>query len=76
MSLDFRYPAIHFDLYGLVLITNYREFRLIGEDAGGNPTELDRYTIADDEAAFWNMTTHPGRLPMHMLFTSMNSCGA
>jgi N-6 DNA Methylase len=50
----------YFDLYRLVLITNYREFRLIGEDSDGKAIELDRYTIAEDEATFWNMTAHPG----------------
>jgi hypothetical protein len=50
----------YFNLYRLVLITNYREFRLIGEDTEGKAIELDQYTIADDEAAFWKMTAHPG----------------
>jgi hypothetical protein len=50
----------YFDLYRLVLITNYREFRLIGEDKSGKAIELDRYTIAKDEATFWSMTAHPG----------------
>ena len=50
----------YFDLYRLVFITNYREFRLIGEDSEGKAIELDQYTIADDEAAFWKMTAHPG----------------
>ena len=50
----------YFDLYRLVLITNYREFRLIGEDKIGKPIELDRYTLAKDEATFWNMTAHTG----------------
>src|SRR5262249_26565775 len=49
----------YFRLYRLVLVTNYREFRLIGEDGVGKPIELDRYTIAKDEAAFWNLTVHP-----------------
>jgi hypothetical protein len=31
----------YFDLYRLVLITNYREFRLIGEDRSGKAIELD-----------------------------------
>jgi hypothetical protein len=50
----------YFDLYRLVLITNYREFRLIGEDKSGKAIELDRYTIAKDEATFWDMTAHSG----------------
>jgi hypothetical protein len=44
--------------YGLVLITNYREFRLVGKTFG-KPVELDKYTIASDEAAFWAMTSTP-----------------
>ena len=50
----------YFNLYRLVLITNYREFRLIGEDSTGKAAELDRYTLADDETTFWQMTVHPG----------------
>ncbi|MGA9324395.1 MAG: hypothetical protein WBW06_25385 [Xanthobacteraceae bacterium] len=50
----------YFDLYRLVLITNYRDFRLIGEDGVGKATEIDRYTIAEDEATFWKMTVNPG----------------
>src|SRR5207245_5749404 len=50
----------YFDRYRLVLITNYREFRLIGEDKSGKAIELDRYTIAKDETAFWSITARPG----------------
>jgi hypothetical protein len=50
----------YFDHYRLVLITNYREFRLIGDDGAGKPKELERYILAVDEAEFWKMTAHPG----------------
>jgi hypothetical protein len=49
----------YFDHYRLVLITNYREFRLIGEDESGKAKELERYTLATDEASFWVMTSKP-----------------
>jgi hypothetical protein len=49
----------YFGHYRLVLITNYREFRLIGESAGGKVAELEKYTLADSEATFWAMTTKP-----------------
>lgn len=45
----------YFDHYRLVLITNYREFRLIGEDENGKPIEREFYRLADDEATFWTM---------------------
>lgn len=47
----------YFDRYRLVLITNYREFRLIGEDENGNPVERELLTLANDESAFWALTT-------------------
>ncbi len=50
----------YFDLYRLVLVTNYREFRLIGEDQSGTPAELDHYTLAHDEPTFWTMAAKPG----------------
>jgi hypothetical protein len=50
----------YFAHYRLVLVTNYREFRLIGDNGSGKPIELDRYSLATDEAAFWSMTTKPG----------------
>jgi hypothetical protein len=50
----------YFGHYRLVLVTNYREFRLIGENANAQPIELDRYSLASDEAAFWAMTAKPG----------------
>jgi hypothetical protein len=49
----------YFGRYRLVLITNYREFRLIGEDAAGKAIELEKYTLAGDEATFWAMTSKP-----------------
>jgi hypothetical protein len=46
--------------YRLVLVTNYREFRLIGDNGSGAPVELDRYSLAADERAFWSMAAKPG----------------
>ncbi|MCY4331038.1 MAG: N-6 DNA methylase [Cyanobacteria bacterium MAG CAR1_bin_15] len=45
--------------YGLVLVTNYREFRLIGEDDNGRPVERECFRLADDEPTFWSMAAHP-----------------
>ena len=51
----------YFGHYHLVLVTNYREFRLIGEDAAGKAIELEKYTLASDEATFWAMTSKPSQ---------------
>jgi hypothetical protein len=49
----------YFDRYRLVLITNYREFRLIGEDDAGLPAEREFYSLAPDETSFWSLAAHP-----------------
>ena len=45
--------------YGVVLVTNYRDFFLLGRDIQGNPLPPERYTLAGDETAFWQLTAHP-----------------
>lgn len=49
----------YFDRYGLVLITNYREFRLIGGDSNGEPVEREFFSLAADEPTFWSIAAHP-----------------
>ena len=38
--------------YGLVLVTNTRDFVLIGEDAAGNPVRLETFRLADTSGEF------------------------
>jgi hypothetical protein len=45
--------------YGLVLLTNLREFLLLGRDAQGSPLPMESYSLAADEAAFWAAAAHP-----------------
>ncbi len=49
----------YFDRYRLVLVTNYREFRLVGEDADGKPVEREFFSLAADEPTFWSIAAHP-----------------
>jgi len=44
--------------YRLVLVTNYRDFLLLGERDGQRVT-LERHTLAASEAAFWQLAAHP-----------------
>jgi len=41
--------------YGLVLVSNYRAFLLIGRDAQGQPHRLESFSLADTDAAFWSL---------------------
>ena len=45
--------------YGLVLVTNYRDFLLLGRDLQGNLLPMEGFTLADTEAAFWQAASHP-----------------
>lgn len=51
----------YLDRYRQVLVTNLREYVLVGSDAYGEPEELESYTLADSEDEFWAMAEHPRR---------------
>ncbi|TRV07614.1 MAG: DNA methyltransferase [Microcystis wesenbergii Mw_MB_S_20031200_S109] len=44
--------------YGQVLVTNYRDFLLIGRNSQGQPVELEAYSLAPSEAEFWLKTSN------------------
>ncbi len=47
--------------YGLVLVTTYREFVLVGRNADGAIVSLERYCLAGSAADFWALAAHPAR---------------
>ncbi|MBA3943929.1 MAG: N-6 DNA methylase [Herpetosiphonaceae bacterium] len=44
--------------YGQVLVTNYRDFLLVGPGPEGGASELEAYHLAANEATFWNSSPH------------------
>ena len=46
-------------LYGLVLVTNFRDFRLIGKDDAGKAVQREFFSLADDETSFWATAGKP-----------------
>ena len=48
--------------YGQVLVTNYRDFLLVGRDSAGQPILLEPYRLAESEATFWSALALPGSL--------------
>ncbi len=48
----------YWDRYKLVLVTNLRDWLLLGERDGQRVT-LERFSLAPDEAAFWALAAHP-----------------
>jgi len=48
----------YWDKYGQVLVTNYRDFVLVGRD-NGLPVRLETYRLAENESAFWMGAASP-----------------
>jgi hypothetical protein len=47
--------------YRQVLVTNYRDFVLVGQDASDQAVKLEIYRLAESEATFWEAAAHPRR---------------
>ncbi len=48
--------------YRQVLVTNCRDFVLVGQDAEGKSAKLESFHLADSEKAFWAAAVHPRSL--------------
>jgi Type ISP C-terminal specificity domain/N-6 DNA Methylase len=48
----------YWDRYKLVLVTNLRDWLLLGE-RGGQRVTLERFSLATDEASFWALASQP-----------------
>ena len=49
----------YWNRYRLVLVTNTRDFVLLGEDSQGNPAKLETFRIADSEESFESLLETP-----------------
>ncbi len=49
----------YLERYRQVLVTNYRDFLLVGHDDEGRPCTYESYSLAGNELAFWSAATHP-----------------
>ena len=52
LTADSNQVSRYWGRYGLVLVTNTRDFVLVGEDAQGNPVKLETFRLAESEQAF------------------------
>jgi hypothetical protein len=48
--------------YRQVLVTNYRDFILVGQDGEGRAVKLESFRLASSEAGFWSRAAHPRAL--------------
>ncbi len=51
----------YWERYGLVLVTNYRSFLLIGRDHDGQPVRLEGFNLSANDTAFWAACAAPHR---------------
>jgi hypothetical protein len=52
--------AKYLEAYGIVLVTNLREFLIVERDTQGKPAIRERFTLADSEKDFWQrIVAHP-----------------
>ena len=49
----------YWDRYGLVLVTNLRDFVLVGADGSGSPAKLETFRLAEDADDFWSKVERP-----------------
>ena len=49
----------YWDKYRQVLVTNYRDFVLVGQDINGQPITLETYRLANSEKEFWQKVQQP-----------------
>ena len=49
----------YWDRYRLVLVTNLRDFVLVGADGSGSPAKLETFRLAEDADDFWSRVERP-----------------
>ena len=52
LTVESRQVSGYWEKYRLVLVTNTRDFVLLGEDASGNPDKLETFSLAESEDEF------------------------
>jgi hypothetical protein len=60
VTADTEQVSKYWKKYRQVLVTNYRDFVLVGQDGDGRPVKLEMYRLAESEKAFWKAAAHPG----------------
>ena len=59
LTADSDQVSRYWERYRLVLVTNTRDFVLLGEDARGEPVKLETFRLADSAEAFEARLEHP-----------------
>ncbi len=56
----------YLDRYGQVLVTNYRDFVLVGRRFDGKPAKLEAFRLAETEMRFWSAISNPHKMAQEL----------
>ena len=59
LTADTKQVSKYWQGYGLVIVTNLRDFLILGRDEGRKVTKLESFRLAENEPAFWEMVKTP-----------------
>ena len=59
VTADSKQVSDYWEMYRLVLVTNTRDFVLLGEDADGNPAKLETFRLAESADEFADLLQKP-----------------
>ena len=59
LTADSEQVSCYWDRYRLVLVTNLRDFVLVGADGAGVPARLETFRLAQDADDFWSKVERP-----------------
>jgi len=62
LTADGEQVSKYWKRYRQVLVTNCRDFVLVGQDADGRPVILEAYRLAANEREFWAAAAHPHKM--------------
>jgi len=66
----------YWDRYSQVLVTNYREFLLLGRDDHGKPVRHEHYRLAATDKEFWQRAADPASMVTEHGVPWKTSCSA
>ncbi|TGS97478.1 DNA methyltransferase [Mesorhizobium sp. M2D.F.Ca.ET.171.01.1.1] len=59
LTAETKQVSKYFGAYRLVIVSNLRDFLIIGEGQSGEATKLERFRLASNAKSFWDMVAEP-----------------
>ena len=72
LTADTAQVSKYFGAYRLVIVTNIRDFLIIGEGPDGRAAKLESFRLATDARSFWDVAATPRKSAEHLAARSGN----